>query len=53
MQLDFLFKANNNEEYKVDDIQNSMVYIKKLIIGQLLGLYYLILWKSYPKKKNT
>ena len=42
MQLDFEFKAGNNEEYKVDSIWNSPVYTKELIIGQLLGLYYLI-----------
>ena len=53
MQLDFKYKAGNNEKYKFDDIWNSAIYIKKLAIKQLQGLYYLILWKNNLKKENT
>ena len=51
-QLDFLFKADNNKEYKIDGIQESAVYAKKSTINQLPGLYYLVLWKSYFKEEN-
>ena len=46
------FEAGNNKEYEVDSIWDSAVYAKKLIIGQMPGLYYLVLWKSYPEEKN-
>ena len=52
-QLDFEFEAGNNKEYKVDGIWDSAVYAKKSTTSQLLGLYYLVLWKGYPKGKNT
>lgn len=38
--------------YKFEAIDDSEVYAKKLDSGHLLGLYYLILWKDYPNKKN-
>ena len=41
-QLDFEFKAGNGKEYKVDGIQDSVVYARELA-GQLPGLYYLVL----------
>ena len=47
MKLDI---GNNSRKYKVKTICNSMVYIKKSV-GYLLGLYYLIFWKNYLKKK--
>ena len=43
MQLDLKFETNNHEEYKVDGIQNSAIYAKKLVTGELPGLYYLVL----------
>ena len=52
-QLDFEFEASNNKEYKVDGIQNSTIYAKKSTTSQLPELYYLILWKGYPKEENT
>ena len=52
MQLDFKFEAGNNKEYEVDGIWDSTVYAKESA-GQLPGLYYLVLWKSYPEKENT
>ena len=51
-QLDFEFEAGNGEEYKVDGIWNSAVYARESA-KQLPGLYYLVLWKSYPEKENT
>ena len=33
-------------------IGNSAVYTKQSKSGQLLELYYLIFWKSYPKEKK-
>ena len=53
MQLDFEFEAGNDKEYEVDGIRDSAVYAKKSAIGQFPGLYYLVLWKGYPDKKNT
>ena len=53
MQLDLEFKAGDDKEYEVDGIQDSAVYTKELATGQLPGLYYLVLWKSYLKEKNT
>lgn len=49
-QIDF--NAGNKEEYELEAIWDSVFYAKKSI-GYLLGLYYLVLWKSYPRKKNT
>ena len=49
MQLEFT--VGNNKEYKVEGIQDSAIYTKKLA-RQLLGLYYLILWKSYLEEEN-
>ena len=51
MQLKF--EVGNNKKYQLDDIWDSVVYIRKSIIGQLLGLYYQVLWKSYLEKENT
>ena len=45
------FETSNNEEYKVNDIWDIIVYIKKLAIKQLLKFYYLVLWQSYFKEK--
>ena len=52
MQLDFEFKAGNNKEYEIDGIQDSAVYVKESTIDQLPRLYYLVLWKGYPKEEN-
>ena len=53
MQLNFEYKAGNNEEYKVNDIQNNTVYTKESTTSQLPELYYLVLWKNYPEEENT
>ena len=51
MQLEF--KAGKDKEYEVNGIWDSAVYAKESTTGQLLGLYYLVLWKGYPKEENT
>ena len=51
MQLEF--EAGDDKEYEVDGIWDSAVYAKELAIGQLPGLYYLVLWKGYPEEENT
>lgn len=43
----------DNQEYMFDAICESEIYAKEWDSSHLLGLYYLVLWKSYPKKENT
>ena len=50
MQLEF--KAGDDKEYEVDGIWDSAVNAKESA-GQLLGLYFLVSWKSYPEEENT
>ena len=50
MQLEF--KAGDNKKYEIDDIWNSAVYAKESRTGQLLRLYYLVLWKGYLEEDN-
>ena len=51
-QLDFEFEAGDDKEYEVDGIRDSAVYARESA-RQLPGLYYLVLWKSYPEEENT
>ena len=46
------FELGNNKEYEVEAIKDSAVYAKEAD-GHLLGLYYLIAEKDYPKEENT
>ncbi len=46
------FQTRDNKKYKVELIINSAIYGKETK-NQLLGLYYLLLLKSYPKEKST
>ena len=46
------FDAGNNKEYKVEAIIDSTVYAKEAE-RYLLGLYYLVSWKSYLEEENT
>ena len=46
------FDIGNNKKYKVEAIKESNIYAKKTK-EYLPGLYYLVFWKSYPKKENT
>ena len=43
---------NKGGEYEVEAICDSAVYATESA-GHLLGLYYLVFWKSYPEKENT
>ena len=38
--------GSNDKKYKIEGIQDSAVYTKKLAIGHLPDLYYLIAWKG-------
>ena len=44
---------NNSGEYEVEAIRNSALYTRESESGHLLGLYYLVSWKRYPKEENT
>ena len=37
----------------MEPIRDSAVYANKSESGHLLGLYYLVAWKGYPKEENT
>lgn len=47
------FEAGNNEEYKVERIQDSAVHLKESKPDYLSRQYYLVSWKSYLKEVNT
>ena len=51
-QLEFE-AGSDNKKYELEGIYNSMVYARESEAGHLLGLYYLVFWKSYPKDKST
>ena len=44
--------GDNSEEYKVEAIWDSAVYMRELE-GHLPGLYYLVAWKGYLKEENN
>ena len=46
-------EAGDSQKYKVEAIWNSAIYASKSKSSQLPGLYYLIVWKGYPKEENT
>ena len=48
-----LDSSDNSKKYKVEAIWNSTIYINKSKSGPPLGLYYLIVWKSYLEEKHT
>ena len=50
MQLEF--NVGYHKKYEVDGIWDNTVYIRESV-RQLSGLYFLVSWKSYPKKENT
>ena len=43
---------NKSEEYKIEAICDSAVYIRESA-NHLPGLYYLVFWKNYLEEKNT
>ncbi len=46
--------GSNSENYKVNAICDNVVYAKESDSNDhLLGFYYLVLWKGYPKEKYT
>ncbi len=47
------FEAGDSEEYKMEAIRDSAVYARESQSGNLPGLYYLVLGKSYLEEKNT
>ena len=51
----FKLEAGNNKSkrYEMEAILDGKDYIKKLESCHLLGLYYLVIWKSYPEEENT
>lgn len=55
----FRYKFDNgkgnrgSEEYEVEAIWDSAIYTKKLNSNYLLGLYYLVSKRDYPKEENT
>ncbi len=50
-------KFENNgksEKYEFEAIRDNKIYAKESDSGHHLpGLYYLVLWKSYPEEENT
>ena len=46
------FEPGDDKEYEVEAIRDSAVYAKEAN-GHLPGLYYLVVWKGYPKEENT
>ncbi len=51
-EKDLEFEARRDKEYEVKAIIDSTVYDQQAN-EQILGLYYLVLWKGYPEKDNT
>ena len=42
-RMKFDVNNNNSEEYKVEVLQDSIIYAKESELGHLLGFYYLVL----------
>ena len=47
------FEPDNNKEYEVETIRDSVVYARESESGHLPGLYYLVSWKRYLEEENT
>lgn len=45
------FETGDDKVYKVEIIQNNIVYTKE-VDKHLLKLCYLVVWKKYLKEKN-
>ncbi len=53
-EKDLEFEVGGNKEYEVKAIVDSIVYGQQINGNdQILALYYLVLWKGYPKEENT
>ena len=46
------FETGNSKQYKVNAIWDRIFYGNETE-NHLSSLYYLIVWKKYPDKKNT
>lgn len=44
--------GSNDQEYKIKNIWNGVVYVKMFKIGYLSDLNYLVFQNKYPKNKN-
>ncbi len=51
-EKEYDFEAGDIKKYEVEAITDSAVYGQQ-VNDQMPGLYYLVLWKSYPEEKNT
>ena len=51
--MKFNISDNESGKHKVEAIWDNTVYARELKSGHLPGFYYLVLWKEYPKEKNT
>ncbi len=51
-EKELVFEVGGNKEYEVKAIIDSAVYGQQAN-DQMQGLYYLVLWKGYPKEENT
>ena len=47
------FEVGDSEEYKIEAIRDSAVYVIESESGHLPELYYLVAWKDYLEEKNT
>ena len=45
--------GDDSRKYEVEAIWDNAIYARESKSGHLLGLYYLFLWKGYPKEENT
>ncbi len=52
LEKDLEFEAGGDKEYEVEAIIDNTVYSQQAN-NQMPGLYYLVLWKGYPKEENT
>lgn len=46
------FEVEDDKEYEIETIINSIIYNKKIANNQMLSFYYFVLWKDYPKPEN-
>lgn len=46
------FDQGNKKKYNIEEIHDSVIYVKELE-DHLPKLYYLILWKKFYKEQNT
>lgn len=53
LELELKLNTKEDKEYKVKAIENSILYDNEVVRSQLLGLYYLVHWKSYSKDESS